>query len=89
MTQETDKSILVQRILSRQCTHCGTPLRADNGCDTCNRSPLNDRISSLRETLNDKMESVKNIVNSNSEKLEEISIIVEEIKRLNHYTKKD
>jgi len=50
---------------------------------------LNDRISSLRETLNSKMESVKNIVNSNTEKLEEISILVEEIKRLNHYTKKD
>lgn len=89
MTQETDRSILVQRILSRQCTHCGNTLRADRGCDTCNRSMLNDRISSLRETLNGKIESVKNIVNSNTEKLDEISIIVEEIKRLNHYIKKD
>lgn len=89
MTQETDKSILIQRILSRQCVHCGHGLRPDNGCDTCNRTMLNDRISSLRETLNGKIESVKNIIHSNSEKLEEISIIVEEIKRLNHRTNKD
>lgn len=89
MTQETDRAILVQRILSRQCTCCGHALRPDNGCDACNRVQLNARISSLRETLNGKIQSVKDIVTSNSQKLEEIAVIVEEIKRLNHRTDRD
>jgi methionyl-tRNA synthetase len=89
MTQETDRSILVQRILSRMCVHCGSDLMPDNSCDACNRQYLTAKVEHLRETLNGKIQSVKTLINNNNEKLDEINIIVEEIKRLNSRTNRD
>jgi uncharacterized protein YabE (DUF348 family) len=89
MTQETDRSILVQRILSRKCVHCGSDLQPDNSCDACNRSILTAKVENLRETLNGKIQSVKTLIDNNNEKLDEINIIVEEIKRLNSRTNRD
>ena len=84
MTQETDRAVLVQRILSRECVHCGADLQPDNSCDTCTRSILTAKVENLRETLNGKIAQVKNIMDDNASKLDDINIIVEEIKRLNH-----
>jgi len=50
---------------------------------------LTAKVENLRETLNGKIQSVKTLINDNNEKLDEINIIVEEIKRLNSRTNRD
>lgn len=88
MTQETDRSTIVQRILSRQCVRCGTDLLSDNSCELCSRIMLTSAVDSLQETLNGKISQVKDLLTANSDKLDEISVLVEQIKRLNHRTNK-
>ena len=88
MTQETDRAVLVQRILSKECVHCGMALSSDNSCDTCTRSILTAKVENLKETLNGKLEQVKNIMDDNASKLDDINILVEQIKRLNRINNK-
>ena len=88
MTQETDRSTIVQRILSRQCVRCGTGLLPDNSCELCSRIMLTSAVDSLQETLNGKISQVKDLLTANSDKLDEINLLVEQIKRLNHRTNK-
>ena len=88
MTHATDRAILIQRILSRECVHCGSTLAPDNSCDACNRSILTAKVENLKETLNGKIATVKNIMDDNAAKLDDINIIVEQIKRLNNINNK-